>query len=448
MKTSIKGIKIVLGLVAAGLAVAGTVYKAQVAVMPPSLQTPNKNIVWRDFLGANAHLLWFSSAQQDQQLAAWQTLGLGWVRVDLHWDRHETTANQFNYDPITTTAGLLQKRGMPSLMYLVGSAPFISSAPAGVSNSDQYPPRDNAVYADRLVKLAKRYPQVQAWQVWNEPNLPAFWQSKEDAAGYGRLLESSVKAMQAYDPKKTVVMAGMAYYSQMPNYNKDLMLEKLGASGAFKLGAVVAYHPYSDFPEGDVQSDRDFEVRSKIVNSRLREAGVKQIWATEWGWSSYAGPKEAQPLIGDQGQADFLLKRLALMSCADFDRIFLFALSDLDTRAGVRDRSYGLLKLDGSPKPAYLALQRFLKLTGPTVGPAALSAPVKAPAGWTNVTYARPDGHKVVVFWAQDPGVAQWKSTNTVKVVDLLTGQSQTISPVQGVLNVPVKRTVQAVDLG
>ena len=48
-----------------------------------------------------------------------------------------------------------------------------------------------------------------------------------------------------------------------------------------------------------------------------------------------------------------MLRRLALMSALDYDRIFLFTLSDLDQRASVRDRDYGLLDLDANPKPVY-----------------------------------------------------------------------------------------------
>ncbi|MFN2910829.1 hypothetical protein ACKUE4_25240, partial [Escherichia coli] len=72
-----------------------------------------------------------------------------------------------------------------------------------------------------------------------------------------------------------------------------------------------------------------------------------------------------QDIIGVEGQADYVLRRLALMSALDYDRIFLFTLSDLDQRASVRVRVSGLLDLDANPKPVYLALQRFLKVTGP-----------------------------------------------------------------------------------
>src|SRR5690606_21474028 len=130
-----------------------------------------------------------------------------------------------------------------------------------------------------------------------------------------------------------------------------------GKLGVQQLRTVVAYHPYSQQPESDEPGARDFVLRSQQLNAMLRGVQVPAIWATEWGWSSYQGPKELQEIIGEQGQADYILRRLALMSALDYDKVFLFALSDLDSRATARDQHYGLLDLQGKPKPVYLALQ-------------------------------------------------------------------------------------------
>jgi len=123
---------------------------------------------------------------------------------------------------------------------------------------------------------------------------------------------------------------------------------------------VMAYHPYTELPEGASPKQQDYLQHSNFINSALRAHGIEQIWATEWGWSSYSGPKEMQAIIGVDGQADYTLRRLALMSAQDFDRIFLFNLSDLDSRAGPRDQGYGLLDLQARPKPVYNALANLI----------------------------------------------------------------------------------------
>ncbi|MBK8973750.1 MAG: hypothetical protein IPM37_21235 [Hahellaceae bacterium] len=92
------------------------------------------------------------------------------------------------------------------------------------------------------------------------------------------------------------------------------------------------------------------------------------------------------------------------MTALDFDRVFLFALSDLDERATIRDRSYGLLDIRGQPKPVYHALSRFLRLTGPHLTPAKAPVLANAPADLISVSWRREDGKRLLVFWAEREG--------------------------------------------
>lgn len=401
-------------------------------------------VVWKDFLGVNAHLLWFAPHQDTQQLQMLRALGLQWVRVDLHWDRLEPEPQQYQYPALDAVVDLLRTQQMKSVFYLVGSAPFATSAPFFSPYKDQYPPEHDQQFARRMALLAKRYPSVNAWQIWNEPNLPAFWRPWGNAQAYGELLQDSVRAIRQVSPDKTVVMAGMAYYSQMPMH-KRLMLEQLGALGAFGLGTVVTYHPYSQSPEGDDPVAQDFIVRGNLLNQRLRAAGVANVWATEWGWSSYAGPREEQPIIGRDGQADYVLRRLALMSAMDYDRIFLFALSDLDDRASVRDRSYGLLDLNGQPKPVYTALARFLEATGPVLIPAAAPNVQNPPADLYSIGWTKPDGSHVWMFWATNPVTVVLHGIGQATSVDPLRNEQRQLQSSAGsqLLLVPVTKSLQ-----
>jgi beta-xylosidase len=421
------------------LALAGSPREA--AAAPVTVLTPTRAVTWADYLGVNAHFLWFEPQVYAQQIAQLKALGLEWVRIDLHWDRHEPELQRYRIEMVDAMLQTVAAARLKPLVYLVGSAPFASSAPPGAAARDQYPPQDPRLFAERLHLLAQRYPQVAAWQVWNEPNLPAYWRPQEDPRAYGALLQASAAALRKAAPGKPVVMGGMAYYSQMP-VKGGLMLEELGKLGAFSLEPVVAYHPYSEFPEGDDPRQQDFIARVNQLNPRLRGAGVKAIWATEWGWSSYAGPKEMQAIIGEAGQADYLLRRLAIMSTQDFDRVFLFALSDLDARATVRDRGYGLLTRSAQPKPSYLALQRFLRIMGPQVTPAAaLNARVDA-SGLYSITW-RSGSRTLWLFWGSTPTTASVTGIPGGTLHDPLSGQQQSISAQNGVLRVPVKTSLQ-----
>lgn len=408
--------------------------------------TPPREVVWRDFLGVNAHFLWFQPPVYRRQMDRLQALGLEWVRVDLHWDRIEPTPGRFRWDVMDPLMAESARRSLKVEAYLVGSAPFATSAPAGASNPDQYPPKDPAVYATALTTLADRYPGVAAWQVWNEPNLPAFWRPREDPAAYGRLLQASYRALRAKAPGRQVVLGGMGYYSQMPTRGGALMIESLAKGGLFGLDVVTAYHPYSLYPEGDDPAARDFIMRVRQAHPALRASGARQIWADEWGWSSYAGPKEEQPIIGESGQADYVLRRLALMSTLDYDKVFLFALSDLDDRAGPRDRRYGLLDEQARPKPVYLALKRFLDITGPRLMPGVAPAHRSRVLGLIDIAWKRPDGRRLWLFWAQSPGVVHVTGTASATLRDPLRGTASVLQARDGRLEVPVSRQLSILE--
>lgn len=403
--------------------------------------TAPKAVVWKDFLGINAHFLWFPPEQYRQQMRQWKALGLEWTRVDLHWDRHEPREGQYRLGELDGVMQALDEEQLRSVFYLVGSAPHATSAPAGSPTPDQYPPKDPLLFAKTMAMLAQRYPGVDAWQVWNEPNLPSFWRPHEDAEGYGRLLLPSVQALRQVVPEKPVVMGGMAYYSQMP-VKGGLMIEELGKLGVQRLNTVIAYHPYSQEPENDEPGSNDFILRARQLNATLRSVQVPAIWATEWGWSSYSGPKELQEIIGELGQADYVLRRLALMSALDYDRIFLFALSDLDSRASARDQHYGLLDLQGKPKPVYLALQRFLKVTGPRLQPAQPPRLSNPPGDLYSIAWRRQDGRHLWLFWSASGATLQLPEQTQAELYDPQTGEQQVLQQTTG-LSVKAKPTLQ-----
>ena len=424
------------------LAVGGALLLSEKVDAEPVNLAPQRTVVWREFLGVNAHFLWFKPEQYQKQIRQYQKLGLDWVRVDLHWDRLEPKEEDYQLSTFDELDRTLTAEKIRSVFYLVGSAPFITTAPRGADFQDQYRPRDASVYALRLALLAKRYPNIDAWQVWNEQNLPNNWRPQVNAEEYARLLLASHQALNIAAPDKIQVMGGMAYYRQMPPRGKTLMFEALGKMGVQTLGMVAAYHPYSMTPETDEPGKNEVLLRGDQLNAVLHGAGIKDVWATEWGWSSYAGPKEMQDLIGVDGQADFTLRRLALMASQDYQKIFLFALSDLDERASVRDQHYGLLDLNGEPKPVYSALARFLEITGPTLKPGVTPVLEDVPKTFYSVAWTREDGKHLLMYWSAEGTRITLPKVQHAELLDPLTGARQTLNDYNGIRPV-VKPSLQ-----
>ncbi|WP_397452683.1 beta-galactosidase [Pseudomonas sp. NA-150] len=425
-------------LLFAGAVGLSTVPWSPILAAQTTLRAP-RAVEWKDFLGVNAQFQYFAPDVYEKQMAALDRLGLSWVRLTTHWAAIEPEPGKYDLTDMDGAMTAVNAHHYNVVTYLVGSAPFASSGPPGASNSDQYPPIDFNAFADRMVMLAKRYPQVSNWQVWNEPNI--IWLPQEDPQAYDSLLVTVTNALRMNVPGKNIVAAGMAYYSQMHS-TPGLMLEKLLSMGLGNQNIVAAYHPYSEFPEGDTLTDGDFLTRATFINSALHAKGVKQVWATEWGWSSYTGTQDMQHVIGADGQADYVLRRLALMSAMDYQRIFLFNLSDMDTHTTPRDQFYGLLDFQGNPKPAYTALRNFLTITGPRLSPTDAPVMNTPPSDLFAIPWNRADGVHLLMFWSASSSSLQLPGIKSAALLDPLVGTRTVLSDPKGI-SAPSKSSLQ-----
>ncbi|WP_447588438.1 beta-xylosidase [Aquipseudomonas campi] len=429
-------------LLVAGVLFGAAILSSRNAEAEVTSLTPNRSVVWKDFLGVNAQFHFFPEAAYRKQMDRLHELDLQWVRIAMHWALLEAERGRY-YAPFDAATKVMAEQNLKAVGFLAGSAPFATSAPASSPYQDSFPPKDNRLYSDSLTRFIERYPQFEAWQIWNEPNLPPFWRPREDPDAYAALLLDAVVTVRKRFPDKPLVTAGMAYFSQMPTRNMDLMLKSLLEKGLASYGLIVAYHPYTEYPESNEVGKNDFLETARFVNEGLRGQGVQQIWATEWGWSSYPGPKEMQAIIGVSGQADYTLRRLALMSALDYDRIFLFNLSDLDARASVRDQSYGLLDLNGEPKPVFHALKNFLKVTGPRLEPAEPPVFAKTPKDLYSVAWKREDGRHLLMVWSATAGKLSLNGIRQAELYDPLRGTKQALKAEGNTLVVGLKPSLQ-----
>jgi len=92
-------------------------------------------------------------------------------------------------------------------------------------------------------RSAPRLP-IHLWQIWNEPNIPAFWPPQPYYSRYLALLRAAHDAIKAADPSAEIVLAGL------PNYSWLELARIYGHRGARNLFDVVAVHPYTKYPQG------------------------------------------------------------------------------------------------------------------------------------------------------------------------------------------------------
>ncbi len=195
-----------------------------------------------------------------------------------------------NFGPFDNVVGLAAQRGLTVLPVILDAPAWDAKHPPGVIVG--IPARDGP-YASFVKALVQRYgphgtfwsanpgiPKVpiRMWQIWNEPNIPAFWFKQPFARSYVALLRAAHAAIKATDPGAKVVLAGL------PNYSWVALSKIYAIRGARNLFDVVAVHPYTKLPEGVI-----------TILTRVREAMDQNgdarmpMLADEVSWPSSKG---------------------------------------------------------------------------------------------------------------------------------------------------------------
>jgi hypothetical protein len=296
-------------------------------------------------------------------------LGVGVLRQTFDWATIERVPGRYDFTAYDSFVASLAIRHMTVLPVLLDPPPFRSSAPAQGAKTGTYPPRDYADMGDFAAILVRRYgprgrfwrfhpelPKVpiRAWQVWNEPSLPAYWPSGPDPAQYTHLLGVVGREIKRFDPGAEIVSAGI------PESRLGIPFQDF-VEGMYRAGAradfdTLAIHPYARDAAGVVAAVEDAR---RIMDQHGDSAG--RIWVTELGWAD-AGPRSSFT-VGASGQAHRISRVLAslvsLRSRARLRGIVYFGWRDGAPYAPAFKDFWGLhtglLDLRGRGKPALRA---------------------------------------------------------------------------------------------
>jgi Cellulase (glycosyl hydrolase family 5) len=180
--------------------------------------------------------------------------------------------------------------------------PTVIYAPAwdttGATSTTLGRPKKTAPYSAFLTALVKRYGPsgsywhnhkgkrpIRAWEIWNEPDLRAFW-PQPFANTYVTLLKAAHAAIHKADPGAEVVLGGLTNYSW-----KDLakIYAVKGARSAFD---ALALHPYTTYPKGVVEI-------MQLVRSVMAKNGdaSKPLLIDEFGWASAATSSSSESMV-------------------------------------------------------------------------------------------------------------------------------------------------------
>jgi polysaccharide biosynthesis protein PslG len=242
-----------------------------------------------------------------------------------------------------------------------------------------------ADYASFVAAIAKRYgangrfwaenpsltPRpLRAIELWNEPWLWGFWRPNPNPAAYAALVRAAAPAIKAVDPRIEVLISGDLHFgwadgkdnSWLNGWLSQLLRQDLPMAQV----DGWAVHPYcgnrgpyqatiKGFADQTYAQQWLYQQLPLIRNMTSAAGKFKPLWSTELGWSTAGDVNPAT-----QGTFVSGAVKRAVDEWAPFvRRSFLYVLEK--PHNGDRDGGYSLLKDDGSPKPAWTALQQLVR---------------------------------------------------------------------------------------
>lgn len=348
---------------------AKTTPKVTVHHPAPVAEQP-KQVTKRFGIAAGSSLAGLSDSELNNRLAGMQAMNAGWVRFDFDWSNIQPdSANSYswnNYDRLVAASNSHNLKVLAILDFTPGWA-----RPNGCDSS-HCGPKDNAAYARFAAVAVNRYKGqgVTAWEIWNEPNSPDFWQPKADPAAYTDMLAQSFNAIHSADPTAVVITGGLSPQSTGDkSYAPVDFLKAVYQNGGKPYFDAVADHPYT-FPltpkSNHNQAWNQMAAARDSMRSVMIENGdsAKKIWITEFG-SPTGGPGPvatlanpnlaAGPFVVDQPlQARILADAVELYKSYDWaGPFFYYSYMDAGTTNDTNENFFGLVTESGQHKQAY-----------------------------------------------------------------------------------------------
>jgi hypothetical protein len=301
--------------------------------------------------------------------------GVGWTRVQLRWAELQPNGpddwNPFFFPDPVLDGELAEGREVVGL--LINTATWAVSepiAPNGFATPPKglYLPHDDPdnLWANFVRTMVTRYKgRIRHWIVWNEPDVQDGDEPGHVWAGsvedYYQLLKVAYLTAKEVDPTCKVHLTGTTYWWDR-KYGREQWLKRF-----FDVVAADPEAPAHDYHFDAVMTHIYFKVHTiwdiiQFIQESMNAHGIdKPIWLAETNAppsnDPAAIPAEVSFEITQEEQAAFLIQASALALAAGAERIQVYKMIDKSSDANTDPEPFGLVRQDGSDRPAFYAFQ-------------------------------------------------------------------------------------------
>lgn len=199
--------------------------------------------------------LWWDGGEVGFTLDWVETIGFSHIKQTFAWADMEPFQGVWDFSMADKVVDAVTAREL-QLIARLGEPPQWAQVTQGdaVSDITDTQPRNLSTWANYCGTLAERYAgRINAYQVWNEPNLAREWGGHApDAAAYVRLLAACSEAIRAADPAAVIISAGLSPTGTTPPQAvpDDQFLQQMYDADFQEYVDVVGMHaPGFDAPE-------------------------------------------------------------------------------------------------------------------------------------------------------------------------------------------------------
>jgi hypothetical protein len=297
----------------------------------------------------------------ETRLGTLDRLGTKLVRHMLSWrdiapmkPRHPALPSDPAYRWSTTdrVLGALRAHGTTVLVTFYRAPSW-----ANGGRSSSFVPSDKSALADFAVAVAKRYPWLRLWEVWNEPNLQSFLKPNSPRLYVRRMLNPTYRALHALSPSNRVAGGATAPLSTSSGLSPVTFMR--GMRKAHALLDAYSHHPYPvtpgespfGFAHGVCRYCKGVLTLANLpalVREVRRDFGPKRIWLTESGWQTNPPDRAG---VSPSLQARYVAESaLRARSAPLVDILIHFILRDESRLNGWQS---GLMWASGRAKPSF-----------------------------------------------------------------------------------------------
>jgi hypothetical protein len=321
-----------------------------------------------------------SEQRRRMELRQARALGVGWIREQLAWGSIERLPGRYRWRPFDALMVAAARARLRVLPLLLGTPRWAGREPLAL-------PDDPADFGAFAARAAARYgpggvfwrthPQLdgrlapQWFELWNEPYERSFSTTGVDPARYAAMVRAATVAGHAANRATRWLMAADLTYQDGAG-RRQRWLPALAAAdpGLMRLIDGVAVHPYV-FGTPGADDGIALPFRFERIDAIAHEltalgAGRVPLWITEIGWSTC----DTRPDCGsERDQAERIadvFARVRRRPLSDRVRaVFVYHLRDFPGHSrSDREGWYGLLRTDGSRKPAWSTVRQAARMAG------------------------------------------------------------------------------------